>query len=252
MRIFDYENKRMKEVSDPVQAEALIGAGKAVKLELPKLDELQGKADEIHANYKKEVERIKSSDNPLLQNPDVLRYELDRLDKEYRAQSAEVEEQYKAWRAQQIEESKVRAARAVIKVTDSDRTVAEQFVTRASLKLAAAYDDEKGAIVGEIIEDIAHLSDAEKTAMQSKIGVLLSELESSDKQKLVSAVQDIRNSDLLAVKVAEQLPHSVLTMQRIQDIAKRVVEETGAMRDGGIDREFYEEHLKGKGAFMPR
>src|SRR5690606_3602758 len=245
MRLFNYENKRMEEISDPVQAEALIGAGKAVRLELPKLDELQGKADEIHANYKKEVERIKSSDNPLLQNPDVLRYELDRLDKEYRAQSAEVEEQYKAWRAQQIEESKVRAARAVIKVTDSDRTVAEQFVTRASLKLAAAYDDEKGAIVGEIIEDIAHLSDAEKTAMQSKIGVLLSELESSDKQKLVSAVQDIRNSDLLAIKVAEQLPFSVLTKQRISDAARKSVENHNSAFGGGyIDREFYEKHLK--------
>lgn len=252
MRIFDYENKRMEEVSDPVQAEALIGAGKAVKLELPKLDELQGKADEIHATYKANVERIKSSDNPLLQSPEVRKYELDRLEQEYRAQSAEVEAEYKEWRAAQIEESKVRAAQATIKVSDNDKLVAEQFKNRASLKLAAAV--EKGDALTEIKNEISLLTDGQRVALQGEIAGLIGGIEgnATDKQAIISAVQDIRNSDLLAAKVAEQLPHSVLTMQRVEDIAKRVAREPGAMRDGGIDREFYEEHLKGKGAFIPR
>ncbi|GIN58091.1 hypothetical protein J8TS2_24100 [Lederbergia ruris] len=249
MRIFNYENKRVEEISDDMQADELIRSGQAVELDIPMLTSYENKADEIHTNYKKEVERIKNSDNPLLQSPEVRKYELDRLEQEYRAQSAEVEAEYKEWRAAQIEESKVRAAQATIKVSDNDKLVAEQFKNRASLKLAAAV--EKGDALTEIKNEISLLTDGQRVALQGEIAGLIGGIEgnATHKQAIISAVQDIRNSDLLAVKVAEQLPHSVLTMQRVEDIAKRVAREPGAMRDGGIDREFYEEHLKGKGAF---
>ncbi|MDY0409968.1 hypothetical protein ACFFIS_04740 [Virgibacillus soli] len=255
-RLFTYQaegniDKHKVIHAEPEEAEALIESGKAVKLDLPELNAFERKANEIHANYKKEVERIKASDNPLMTD-EVKAYEIDKLDKQMREQSAKVEADYKAWKQAQIDEAKVRAARAVVKVAEDDREVAEQFVTRASLKLASAIGDtEKSAVVNDIINDIAHLTDAEKTAMQSKISALLSELDATDKHKLVSAVQNIRNSDLLAVKVAEQLPHSVLTQQRIHDLAKQVVaESTFSQAQGGIDRDFYEKHLKGKGAFM--
>ncbi|KRG13347.1 hypothetical protein ACA30_15730 [Virgibacillus soli] len=146
----------------------------------------------------------------------------------------------------------MRAAQATIKVSDNDKLVAEQFKNRASLKLAAAV--EKGDALTEIKNEISLLTDGQRVALQGEIAGLIGGIEgnATHKQAIISAVQDIRNSDLLAAKVAEQLPRSVLESQRIDDIAKWAVSEPGAMRDGGIDREFYEEHLKGKGAFIPR
>ena len=232
------------------QAQALLDSGKAVKLDIPELQRLEQKADELRTTYRANVDRIRKSDNPLLQDEKVQKYELDKLEKEYRAKTAEVEAEWKAYRAQQIEEAKVRAARAVIKVTDNDRAVAEQFKNRAALKLAGASN--KGEALTEIRNEINLLTDEQKTALQGHIAGLIGGIDGneSDKLLIIEAVQDIRNSDLLAVKVAEQLPTSVLGKQRIDDIARRVVQDeaSSALKGGGIDREFYEEHLKGKGA----
>src|SRR5690625_1195425 len=243
MRLFDYENKRVITESDSTKAEELISAGKAVKLELPELDEYTQKADDIYENYKKEVERIKESDNPLMTD-EVKAYEIDKLDKQMREQSAEVEEEYIAWKQAQIDEAKARAARAVVKVSDNEKQIAEQFAVRAGLRLANAFDDEKGAVIQQIINDIRLLTDEERTALQAQASQLLADIDDvGEKRKLISAMQEVRNSDLLAVNVAKQLPHSVLTKQRVHDIAKRVAGES-MHATGGIDREFYEKYLK--------
>lgn len=241
-RLFDYENHRVIEESDPVKAEELISAGKAKKLILPGLDEMERKADELHANYKKEVQRVKESDNPLLQDEKVQAYELGKIEEEYRAKSAEVEAKYTAWRAEQIAQAKTRAAQAVVKVSDNDRAVAEQFRNRASLKLASAID--AGEALVEIKNEIDLLTDEQKTALQGEITGLLAGIEGNQtyKQAVIAAVQDIRNEDLLAVKVAEQLPYTVLTKQRRDDIVQQVMSETSSVfRGGSLTREQYEE-----------
>src|SRR5699024_11081985 len=159
--------------------------------------------------------------------------------------TAQLAQDYSQWRKAQQEDAKKRAARAVVKVSKDDEQVASQFVTRASLNLATATDDEKGVIVNQIVEDISHLSDGEKTAMQSQISSLLGGLDSTQRNMLVDAVKDVRNSDLLAEKVADQLPVDILSEKRISDIAKKIVSEsTFSQAEGGIDKEFYEEHLK--------
>lgn len=250
MRLFDYENKRVIEESDPTKLEELISAGKAVRLDLPVLERLEQKANELHEKYKSDVRQIKESDNPLLQDEKVQAYELDKLEKEYREQSAAVEAEYIAWRDKQIEEAKVRAAQATINITDKDRLTAEQFATRARLTLETAQN--KSVALKQIADDIALLTDEQKTALQKEIIDVLASVENDyyiDKQLIISEVQDIRNSDLLSLKVAEQLPHTVLTKQRLDDIIKQVMSESSAPGGGGIDKEFYEEHLKGKGSF---
>lgn len=248
-RLFTYQaegniDKHKVIYTDAQEAQELINAGKAVKLDLPELEKFERKADEIHDSYKKEVERIKASDNPLLQDDNVQKYELDRLDKEMREQSAAVEAEYQEWRQAQLDDAKTRAARAVVKVTDADKQVAEQFATRAGLQLAGAYKDEKGEAVAKIVNEIGLLSDEERTALQGQASQLLAYIDDpSDKRSVIEAMQDIRNSDLLAVKVAEQLPHTVLTKQRIHDIAKQAANKSMPGTDG-VTREFYEKHLK--------
>ena len=59
----------------------------------------------------------------------------------------------------------------------------------------------------------------------------------------------MRNEDILAYEVAKKLPHTVLSKQRQRAIIEQVVNEPSALTGGNIDREFYEENLKGKGSF---
>lgn len=249
MRLFDYETKKVIEMDDQTKANELIDAGKAIKLDLPELEKYEREAKQVYESYKKQVERIKQSDNPLLQDEKVRAYELDRLEQEYRKQSQEVEEAYQAYRKQALEEAKVRAAQASVKLTNKDKQTAEQFATRASLELAGAYDDEKSEAVAQIIDDIRLLTDEQRTALQRHASELLTHVDdATDKRKLIDAIKEVRNPDLLAVEVARQLPHTVLTMQNIADIAKEVA-RNGLSGSGGVTREFYEEHLKGKGSF---
>lgn len=248
MRIFEFETQKVMEV-DESEGRKLVDSKRAVELEISELDRLEQKAEEVFEAYKTAVEGVKNSDNPLLQDEKVREYELSKLEEEYRQKSAEIEAEWKAYRARRIEEAKERAARAVINVTERDKATAEQFKNRAALKLAAAAD--KSAALREIRNEIAYLTDEQKTALQSYIPALLSEINGEEglKAEIIREVQNIRNSDLLAVKVAEQLPHSVLTKQRIDDIARKVAQDdTGsALRGSEIDREFYEKHLKRSG-----
>lgn len=246
MRIFDYESKKVIEMDDQVRANELIDAGKAIKLDLPELDNFEKQAEEVYNSYKSAVKRVKESDNPLLQDEKVRKYELDRLEKEYRAKSQEIEEAYQTYREQALEEAKVRAAQASVKLSDKDKLTAEQFATRAGLTLAGAYGDEKGEAVTRIIEDIRLLTDEQRTALQRHASELLTHVDdATDKRKLIDAMQEVRNPDLLALEVAKQLPYSVLTMQNISDIAKKVVKDNQLNASGGMTREFYEEYIKG-------
>lgn len=244
MRLFDYETKKMIEMDDQVKANELIDAGKAVKLDLPELEQFERKAKEIHETYNKKVEEVKTSDHPLMQDPKVKAYELTRLEEEYRAKSQEIEEEYQAYRKQALEEAKVRAAQASVKLTSKDKQTAEQFATRASLELVGAFGHEKSEAVARIIDDIKLLTDEQRTALQAHAGELLANVDdATDKRKLIDAMKEVRNPDLLAVEVAKQLPHTVLTMQRVREIAKKVARnEMQGM--GGVTRDFYEEHLK--------
>lgn len=243
MRLFDYGTKKVIEMDDHIKANELIEGGKAIRLNLPELDEFKKKADDIHETYKKQVERIKQSDNPLLQDEKVQKYELDRLEQEYRKQSAEVEEAYQEYRKKSLEDAKIRAAQASVRLTEKDRLTAEQFATRASLTLAGAYEQEKSEAVAKIIDDIRLLTDEQRTALQAQAGRLLANVDdASDRRKLINAMQEVRNPDLLAVEVAKQLPHSVLTMQRVSDIAKQAAREMPG--SDGLTREFYDEYLK--------
>jgi len=245
MRLFDYETKKVIEESDQAKANELIDAGKAVKLDLSELDEFQRKSDNIYHQYNKQVAKVRESDNPLLQDEKVRKYELDRLEKEYRKQSQEVEEAYQKYRKQSLEDAKVRAAQASVRLTDKDKLTAEQFATRASLELAGAYEQDKSKTVKRIVDDIRLLTDEQRTALQANASQLLVNIDDvKDKRKLINAMQEVRNPDLLALEVANQLPRTVLTMQRVREIAKKTAVESIFSHQQGIGLEFYEEHLK--------
>lgn len=245
LRLFDFENKKVVYLEDEAEANKLIDAGKAVKLELPELENFEKQASDVYDEYIAKVEQIKASDNPIYTD-EVKAYELERLKKEYEEKSQEIEAEYLAYRDKAIEDAKVRAARAVVKVTEADKLVAEQFANRAILSLAGAAD--KSAVLKRIVDDISLLTDEQKTALQSEIVRVLEQVSDdyyTSKQAVISAVQDVRNEDLLAYEVAKQLPHTVLTKQRQRAIVEQVVNEPSAMTGGGIDREFYEEYIKG-------
>lgn len=249
-RLYDYTNKMMITEDDPTKAEELISGGNAVELQLPELERFEKQANDLYETYRNQVERIKKSDNPIY-TEEVREYEMNRLKEEYEQKAEQVEQEYAAYRAKQQEEARKRAVQATINVSDKDRLTAEQFATRASLSLAAT--QEKEAALKQIADDIKLLSDEQKTALQKEIGGVLASVSddhSIAKMGVISAVQDIRNGDLLAYEVAKQLPISVKPIaQRHREIADQVVRESNS-QTSGMDREFYEKHLKGKGAFL--
>lgn len=223
----DHDKHKVITVDDASQADELINADKAVKLDLPELSRLEKEADQLHDTYKADVKRIKESENPLLQNEDVQAWEIEKLEKAYREKSQAVQEEYAKWRSGEIESAKVRAAQATVKVGDDDRMTAEQFATRQALRLASTSDDDMSKALKQIGEEIDLLTDSQKVALQSHIPELLSQAgdDAQGKRSIINKVQDTRNSDALAYKVVTQLPVDILTKQRIHDIAKSVVGE---------------------------
>lgn len=245
LRLFDFEEKKVIYMEDEAEANKLIDSGKAVKLELPELERFEKQASDVYDEYIAKVKRIKTSNNPIY-TEEVKKYELARLKEEYEQKSQEIEAKYQEYRKKAIEDAKVKAARAVVKVTEDDKLTAEQFANRAKLKLAASQN--KSAALKQIAEDIALLTDEQKTALQSEIVDVLNSVDDdyyADKQAVIAAVQDVRNKDLLAYEVAKQLPHTVLFKQQRLAIVEKVINEPSAMTGGDIDREFYQKYLKG-------
>lgn len=245
IRLFNFEEKKVIYMEDEAKADELINAGKAVKLELPELERLEKQASDIYDEYMAKVKQIKQSNNPIY-TEEVKAYELERLKKEYEQKSQEIEAEYQKYREKAIEEAKIRAAQARMKITKEDRAVAEQFKNRALLKIVGTSD--KGKALSEIKNEIELLTDEQKTALQGYIAEILKDIDGHilQKQAVISAVQDVCNEDLLAYEVAKQLPASVKPIEAFyEEIAKKVVNEPSALSGGGINKEFYEEYIKG-------
>lgn len=246
-RIFNYETNRIESLSDVENAEELIGSGRAVELSLPELDKYAREADELHDSFIRRRDNIKDSNNPLYTD-EVKQYEIDKLEAEYREKSAEVEEQYTAYRKEQLEKTRVRAAQATIDITDADKLTASQFATRAALELAST--SKKGDVLKRIENEVGLLTDGQRVALQSEMVGLLAGVDDNEqgKKSLIAAVQKVKNEDKLSYIIAQQLPHSVLTKQRIYDAATKVVRESAEARSNeSIGRGFYEKHIKGVG-----
>ena len=151
-------------------------------------------------------------------------FELDRIKKEYEQQSKQVQEEYSQWRAKAIEDARKRSAQASINISKNDKRVANQFANRASLQLAGAIGDEKGVALDKVIRQIGLLTDEQRTALQDNAGQILANIEDDkDKREVARAIQEVRNPDLLAETMTQQLPIDVLHKQRIDKMAKKIV-----------------------------
>ena len=224
MRLFNFQNKRVEHFDNEMEANKLIEGGKAVKLDVPQLEEAERKAEEVYNTYRSRVDSIKNSDNPLLQDEKVQKYELDRIKKEYEQQSQQVQEEYAQWRTKAIEDARKRSAQASINVSKSDKRVADQFANRASLQLAGSIGDEKGVAVDKVIRQIRLLTDEQRTSLQDNAGQILANIDDDvSRRKVARAIQEVRNPDLLAETMTQQLPVDVLHKQRIEKMAKKVV-----------------------------
>src|SRR5699024_6376811 len=241
-QVYNYAEKKVQEV-EPAKAEELIEAGKAIKLNMPKLNEYKTTANRLHAEYEAKVANIKQSDHPSMLVEGVKEYEIQKLQDEYEQATAELADEYSAWRAEQIEEAKQKAARSFVKVSDKDKQLAEQLASRYALNIAADGQDAAHAIAGEI----ALLSDSERVALQTHIGGLLASINKEpDKKRIIDAVRTVKNHDAVAYDVAKQLPVDILTKKRVADIARHTALNSKSIfgDSSGIT---YDEYIKIKG-----
>lgn len=220
-RVYNYKSKQMQEV-EPAKAAELVEKGEAIKLELPKLNEFETTAKQLHRDYTNKVARIKENEHPAA-TEEIKAYELEQARDEYEQTTAELANDYSTWRATQVEEAKQKAARSFVKVSEKDKQLAEQLASRYALNIAA--DGQDAAM--SIADEIALLSDSERVALQGHIGGLLASIENTaDKNRIIDAVRTVKNEDAIAYDVARQLPRDVLTDKRISDIAKQVVQDS--------------------------
>jgi hypothetical protein len=207
---------------DHKEASALISEGKAVEVNLPELDGFRKQSAELTRKFKAEEQKIKSSTDPR-DTAEVKVYELKKLESQYQADIKAVESDYQKYRQEALDVAKTSAAQSVTDVTDRDRRVAEQFASREALDLQLIVNKhEKSAKVIEIASDVRRMTDEQKTALQANIGSLLAHVDdTADKRKLVSAVKDVRNPDVLTVKVAESLPHTAINEYHVLKVLRK-------------------------------
>ena len=216
----NYEQHALIRGIEPAEVERLVTAGKATKISLGDYDSFRKKAEQVHAEYQKAEIRINGSDNPL-HTQDFKDYELRLAVDDYEAKTKSIQSEYEAKRGEMVAAARATAARATVRVNDADRATAEQTADRLALSIAGASNaSDVSTILAKAKEDIGYLSDGQKTAMQGRIAPILTDVKSkaaewdakqlkTSARAMVSSVQDLRNLDLLAGKVANQIPHSV-------------------------------------------
>jgi len=217
----NYEQHALIRGIAPEEAERLVTAGKATKISLGDYDSFRKQAEKVHADYQKAEARINGkSDNPL-HTQEYKDYELRLEIDNYEAQTKAIQSEYEAKRAEMVAAAKATAARATVNVSEADKATAEQTADRLALNIAGASNaSDVSTILAKAKEDIGYLSDGQKTAMQGRIAPILTDVQSkaakwdakqlnTSARAMVSSVQDLRNLDLLAGKVANQIPHSV-------------------------------------------
>ena len=221
-----YENHNQHTIVDidDVSAEQLKSSGQAVEVSLGDYDNHRQRAKAAYDKFKKAEEQIKNSDNPYFKIPEVLDFEIRKIRDEFEAESLAAEADWKEFRKQAIDSAKTKAAQAYIPVSDRDKATAEQAVGRYAMQIAQVVGaDAIREVIANMQAELSRLTDSQKIAMQSQIGRITADLErkidnttwysNNPKPRLsgiYSELQDIRNMDLLGVKAAESLPHSVI------------------------------------------
>jgi len=205
------------------QAETLKAQGKAVEVSFGDYDQLKQKAKQVHEDYLKKSKRIKQDKHPRWNVPGAREYELEQIEREYEEQSKAIQAEWSAKRDAMVEQAYKKAAQATVKVTDADRATAEQLVNRYMLQAVEANDFGRlDTLIERLGKDISYLTDAQKTALQGRITDLVGTIQAKARERipngnqassivsktanLYADVSDIRNLDLLAGKVADQLP----------------------------------------------
>lgn len=214
-----HEQHTIVDLADKTARE-LISNGDAVEISLGEYNEYHQKAKIAYDAFKSRESQIKDSKNPYYHIPDVQEYELRKNWEEFESTSKSLEEDWMKYRRQQIEDAKVRAARAYVAVSERDKSTAEQAANRYSMELAMANNPHTiRKVYDDIYEDLKRMTDEQKTAMQGYIGNVMTTLgqkiesvqwgtrmKKPEMNDVYAKLQDIRNMDLLGVKAAESLP----------------------------------------------
>lgn len=221
-RVFLFEDHGQNEQHSVTNVEAseaakLIEEGKAVELQLNDYDTLENQAKDAYNQYKKTERKIKQSDDPRM-TEEVKQYELDNAYAELQQQTEALQKQWNEKRQELQAEARRKAARATVSVSQADKQMAEQLANRTQLNvMQASNPNQLASAIDQASQDIAYLSDSEKTALQAEISGVITAAERKAEQfgskartrTLLTAVQDVNNMDLLAGKVAEQLPDRI-------------------------------------------
>ncbi|WHX27446.1 hypothetical protein QNH47_06210 [Virgibacillus halodenitrificans] len=211
------------------EAQQLITEGKAVAVNLGDYGEYRKKAQAVHSDYKRAERKIKQSDNPL-HTDEYKRYELDKAYQDYEQQTKALQAEWEQKRKEMQADARRKAARATVHISESDNQTAEQVASRIALNIAGASNAASlTEVVDRASQDVSYLSDAEKTALQSKLAGIISQIEGKadrygvkvNANKIIQEAQDVRNMDLLAEKVADQLPSSIDVEYRTKNAVKR-------------------------------
>ncbi|MFC7062750.1 hypothetical protein [Halobacillus seohaensis] len=212
---------------DGKQAKQLTEAGKAVEVSLGDYDSYRQQVKDAHKTYGKARERIKESDHPSVTD-EIRDYEIKQAYKTFEQAAKQAQDEWTVKRQEMQAEAKAKAARATVNVSQREKQTSEQVASRIALNIAQATNaSQLSAAIRQGSDDIRYLNDAEKTALQGELMGVLSQVDAKNEKfdstvssrSLVSSTQDVRNMDLLAGKVADQIPNRVdLEYRRVKTV----------------------------------
>lgn len=188
--IYDTKENVLRAVGNPQEAEKLREQG-GKRVQVDSYRQLENKMNDALSQYKAAQKRIADDKDPR-NNDEVKAYLLAQEKEKLDAVASEIAESWESVKAEVLTDAE-RGLRAAIPVTDTDRTVSEQFYNRQLIEVARAGD--KNAALSAFASSIASMSDAEKTALMPYVANLSAMYGETAKTGVNNVLKAVANLD---------------------------------------------------------
>lgn len=165
----------------------------------------EARANDALNEFKRLEKKVKESKDPR-DTYEAKQYTIKQAEEQLDATIKEIDAEWETVKAQIVEDAKQSIATYSVKVSDSDKQIAEQFTTRYAVQLAATASELKQKeILMQMEREIHRLNDAQKTALQKEL-LALKSVAGVSIGSVLRAASDMTSPELTQVKAAEAMP----------------------------------------------
>lgn len=193
---------------------------------MERLKQIESQIEQAVENYKKSVDAIRKSDDPVFKDPEKQAYEITKLKQELQDEVYDLKAQYQAAAKVAIEEAEKAVALSTVAVGPFDKSVVDSRLDEFVADVALAYnDDQKQKAYDRLLYALKHFDRAKLMYMRNSLPGVLARI-GDDK----IAAKNLRalNSELQKLKTPEQerLDELRTLVDAGGDIAYRILKRT--------------------------